>query len=427
MVSAAQALTIVLARPENEADPKLAAKLRDLIGKLRDERDELGKELEAKFPAYADLVGPPPATIVDVQQKLHAGEALLATYVGMHRSYAWAVSKSGPSMVTAIDADRAGLTKLTGELRLSLEPGATTIEEIPAFDLVAARRLYDLFLMPLAAAWKSSSSLIVVPHGPLGQIPFALLPTGKHTPSASSGIPFENYKDTPWLLNTHAITHLPTVASLGTLRSAPMPSGDRRAFAGFGDPWFSKRQATAAQKSSTKLVAYRSRGAPVGLRGRPASDAANTALLSALPRLPDTAAEVLSLAKIMNADVKRDVFLGKSASEELVRSTKLSDRRVIIFATHGLVPGDLNGLAEPALALSAPEVTGGKADGLLTLSEILSLNLDADWVVLSACNTGSASGAGAEAVSGLGRAFPMQGRGRCSSVTGPLKRRAPEN
>jgi CHAT domain-containing protein len=232
-----------------------------------------------------------------------------------------------------------------------------------------------------------------------------LLPTGTHTSGGASDLPFENYKDVPWLIRTHAITHLPTVASLGTLRTAPAPSGDRLAFAGFGDPWFSKQQAKQAQKAATELATYRSRAAPVGLRGRAESDAADTALLSALPRLPDTAAEVMNLAKTMNADIKRDVFLGKKASEEKVRSSKLSDRRVVVFATHGLVPGDLNGLVESALALSAPEVTGGKADGLLTLSEILSLNLDADWVVLSACNTGSASGAGAEAVSGLGRAF----------------------
>lgn len=76
------------------------------------------------------------------------------------------------------------------------------------------------------------------------------------------------------------------------------------------------------------------------------------------------------------------------------------------FATHGLVPGDLNGLTQPALALSAPEVTHDpNNDGLLTMGEILGLKLNADWVVLSACNTGSGSGAGAEAVSGLGRAF----------------------
>jgi CHAT domain-containing protein len=83
----------------------------------------------------------------------------------------------------------------------------------------------------------------------------------------------------------------------------------------------------------------------------------------------------------------------------------LSGFKVLAFATHGLVPGELNGLTQPALALSAPAVSGAEGDGLLTMEEILSLKLDADWVVLSACNTGAASGAGAEAASGLGRAF----------------------
>ena len=83
----------------------------------------------------------------------------------------------------------------------------------------------------------------------------------------------------------------------------------------------------------------------------------------------------------------------------------LSGYKVLAFATHGLVPGDLNGLTQPALALSSPKVAGGTDDGLLTMGEILGLKLNADWVVLSACNTGSGQGAGAEAVSGLGRAF----------------------
>ena len=76
-----------------------------------------------------------------------------------------------------------------------------------------------------------------------------------------------------------------------------------------------------------------------------------------------------------------------------------------MFATHGLIPGDLNGLSQPALALSAPNVADVDGDGLLTMDEILELKLDADWVVLSACNTAAGDGAGAEAVSGLGRAF----------------------
>ena len=83
----------------------------------------------------------------------------------------------------------------------------------------------------------------------------------------------------------------------------------------------------------------------------------------------------------------------------------LSDRRVVAFASHALVPYDLDGLDQPAIALSAPSVTGDEDDGLLTMAEILDLKLNADWVVLSACNTGAAQGAGAEAISGLGRAF----------------------
>jgi len=78
---------------------------------------------------------------------------------------------------------------------------------------------------------------------------------------------------------------------------------------------------------------------------------------------------------------------------------------VIAFATHALVPGDLDGLDQPALALSSPAITGDKGDGLLTTDEILKMKLNADWVVLSACNTGAAEGKGSEAVSGLGKAF----------------------
>ncbi len=83
----------------------------------------------------------------------------------------------------------------------------------------------------------------------------------------------------------------------------------------------------------------------------------------------------------------------------------LSGIKIVAFATHGLVPGELNGLTQPALALSSPTVTGEDNDGLLTMEEILGLKLDADWVILSACNTGVGAGAGAEAASGLGRAF----------------------
>src|SRR5262249_14191767 len=112
-----------------------------------------------------------------------------------------------------------------------------------------------------------------------------------------------------------------------------------------------------------------------------------------------------SVALALHADMASAVFLGEQANEKTVKTMNLANRKVIMFATHGLVPGDLNGLTQPALALSAPAVSKSEGDGLFTIEEILGLKLDADWVVLSACNTASGAGAGAEAVSGLGRAF----------------------
>ncbi len=131
----------------------------------------------------------------------------------------------------------------------------------------------------------------------------------------------------------------------------------------------------------------------------------DSADLAQLPRLPDTADELISVAKSLQVDPAKVLYLGKDANERKVKDTDLSRFRIVAFATHGLVPGDLNGLSQPALALSAPSVADVDGDGLLTMEEILALKLDSDWVVLSACNTGTGAGAGAEAVSGLGRAF----------------------
>jgi len=111
----------------------------------------------------------------------------------------------------------------------------------------------------------------------------------------------------------------------------------------------------------------------------------------------------------VGADPVKDVLLGVQATETTVKTMDLTDRRIIAFATHALVPGDLDGLEQPALALTSPLVTGESGDGLLTMEEVFRLKLNADWIVLSACNTGAAEGAGSEAVSGLGRAFFFAG------------------
>ena len=127
-------------------------------------------------------------------------------------------------------------------------------------------------------------------------------------------------------------------------------------------------------------------------------------LAQALPSLPDTADEVAAIADKLGAP-RSDLHLQKDASETAVKHAALADYRVVYFATHGLLAGDLKGLGEPALALTIPAVASDVDDGLLTASEVAQLRLNADWVVLSACNTAAGEKPGAEALSGLARAF----------------------
>src|SRR5204862_3011393 len=110
---------------------------------------------------------------------------------------------------------------------------------------------------------------------------------------------------------------------------------------------------------------------------------------------------------------RQEILLGARATESAIKALSaagtLKTYRVIHFATHGLLAGDTENLgriaAEPALLLTPPEIPSEEDDGLLTAPEIARLELAADWVILSACNTAAGDADGAEALSGLGRAF----------------------
>jgi CHAT domain-containing protein len=124
-----------------------------------------------------------------------------------------------------------------------------------------------------------------------------------------------------------------------------------------------------------------------------------------LPALPETAGELQAVAKALGASPQDDVKLGTAATVTSVNQLPLDQYRVVDFATHGLVAGEVNGLSEPALVLTLPDRPTGDDDGLLTASRVAKLKLDADWAVLSACNTAAGDKPGAEGLSGLARAF----------------------
>jgi len=396
--------------PKDQVNGNDIYELRKQLAALNDAKRALVDETNSRFPIYAKLMNPPPPTVDSLQKNLQPGEAALITHSARDRTYVWAVPKTGQVAFASVDMGREALKKVVDQLRLALAPReVSSLGDIPDFDVKEAHGLYKQLLEPVQRGWKDAKNLLVVAHGPLGHLPFSLLVKEPVRLPAAGDLLFANYRDVPWLAKSHAVTMLPSVESLETLRDTQMASSERKPFVGFGDPYFNALQAEEGDKEDTIQVAslMGTRGIPqFKLRSAPNTRAADSATLSLLPRLPDTRPEIMAIAEVTGADLTQDVFLGRDASEQNAKTKDLSQYKVISFATHGLIPGDLNGLNQPALALSSPEVTGEKEnDGLLTMGEVLGLKLNADWVVLSACNTASGEGQGAEAVSGIGRAF----------------------
>lgn len=403
-------LNNVLSLPSSERDEKGVLAINASINALRTERTKARQEINQKFPAYADLVSPKPPSVAEIRALLADGEAMLSFYFGQSGSFVWAVPKTGAVAFAQIKATSGDIESKVRKLREALEPQAAMISDIPPFDLALAHELYGLLLQPVESGWKASKNLVVVTNGALGLLPLSLLPTAPASVKPDDDPLFADYRNVPWLARTHAVTTVPSAAALRTLRQLPPGKPDRGELVAFGDPLFSTEQQAEAEADAAKVrVAELSnntmRGVPLKRRSSPKLEGVDSAEIAQLPRLPDTSEELKSIALALQADPSKVLHLGKDATEGTVKTMNLSGFKVLAFATHGLVPGELNGLTQPALALSSPAVTGEEGDGLLTMEEILGLKLDADWVVLSACNTGTGAGAGAEAASGLGRAF----------------------
>jgi CHAT domain-containing protein len=261
--------------------------------------------------------------------------------------------------------------------------------------------------------------LLVVASGALTALPFQVLVTEK----PASAIPANSaaYANAAWLAKRHAITVLPSVASIKALRQFAKASKATQPFIGFGNPLLTgpngmdrrawDRHSCGAPSVTVKVASRRVRS---GIPKFSRNGLANVEEVRAQHPLPETADELCAVANSTGVG-ERGVFLGEKATEANIKALSangaLASARVVHFATHGLLAGETKELAasraEPSLILTPPERPTEEDDGLLTASEIAQLKLDADWVVLSACNTASAESdkLGAEALSGLARAF----------------------
>jgi len=411
------ALNHILARlasvPQQDRLDQVIADMRAEIERLRKEHAALRADLRARFPGYAELIDPRPASLADVRKALAPGESLVSIYVGETRSYVWTIGSGARAAFRVVPWKRDEIERDVRELRRALDLEDSGPGRLRAFDLARAHRLYHAFFEPDEALWKDAQVLKIVPHGALAQLPAGLLVTAAPTNPAEA-----SYRDVPWLIRKVAIAQVPSANALIALRRAPVSAPRRQPFIGFGDPVFSagsisgapavvrSLQVRKAADATQARIESAIRGGRSGLQTISWAAPGLSGAFALLSALPDTSEELKDIALALKADPARDVFVNRQATEQNLKRIGLDGRRVVAFATHGIAPGELTGLDQPALVLSNPAIVGdADNDGFLTMEEVLGLKLDADWVVLSACNTASADGRGAEAVSGLGRAF----------------------
>jgi CHAT domain-containing protein len=468
-------LTWARSQPPEKRNAHVDQRIQDDIALIDKRLAEIDEELRKSFPQFASLSSPEGLTIAEVQAWLQRDEALLLVldtrelepYLDtpaakpMPETFLWVVTKTemrwarialGTRALGAhVAALRCGLdhtlwqapaSARSCEMALSTRPrteaittaGVSRKVQVLPFDLARAHELYAGLLGPVEDLIKDKQ-LLVVPSGPLTSLPLNVLIT--QAPDGDGVL--ADYRRAAWLGARQATTVLPSVASLKALREIAKTSHAIKPYFGVGNPlldgpqddptWADhyKREAQAARERQRCATANPLRLASTSGRPPPAFSTlfrgrqADIEHVRHLAPLPETADELCEVGRRLGAP-ETEILLGDRASEgalkELSEQGRLADYAILHFATHGALTGQVLGAAEPGLILTPPAAGTSdpraleRDDGYLSASEIAGLKLDADWVILSACNTAGPStgsrdesGENAEALSGLARAF----------------------
>ncbi len=395
----------------------------------------IDERMKQDFPDYAAIAQPEPLSIKETQKLLGNDEALVLfldtpkTQPTPEETFVWVVTKTESRWVrstlgtAALTAVRCGLdasawakgthcTKLLGAGFTKVDANAG--KPLP-FDHTRAHALYKALFGQVGDLTKGKH-LLIVPSGPLTQLPFQVLVT--ELPANAK------HKSAAWFARSRAVTILPAGSSLKALRRTSQPSHGTKLLIGFGNPLldgpqndpqygaYYKKRAKRARDNQQCHSTFQRVAVFFGWRGVTPLETrerlVNTATIRVQTPLPETAQELCAVARDLKVDA-HELRLGERATEHEVKrlsaSGQLAQYRIVHFATHGALAGELKGSSEPGLLLTPPTKASEDDDGYLSAGEIAGLKLDADWVILSACNTAAGDAESAQALSGLARAF----------------------
>ena len=372
--------------------------------------DAIDARLQAEFPDYFALIRPEALAVAEAQALLGPDEAILLVVPGTFGTHVMAVTHDAirwqRAEWTAEDIGKA-VNRLRWDVGASVAVSEAQaaewedeyVEGMPfSYDRATAYALYRQIVAPIAETLEGKRELFVAAGGALAGLPFSILVTEEPQGADNDA---EALRGTRWFADAHALTHIPSIQSLQLLRQVSA-RGDgaptHGAFVGFGNPVLSGRSMQRGGRGFTAPGAeavFSRRQARSGLR------MADVGALRNLAQLPGTQRELQNIRRALDAP-EDTIYLAERATESAVRAADLSGVRILAFATHGLTGLEMTNLVEPGLVFTPPPTASEEDDGYLSASEVSTLRLDADWVILSACNTATGDGSG---LSSLARAF----------------------
>ena len=376
-----------------------AADLQKQLANAKSDFQDFVRMLDSKYPDYAALKYPQAITLADIP--IRAGETLVEFKMTDTATFVWIIrsdAANGNSLISfyKVPEQRAWFDSQISKLRDAFNSG-----QPEGYDPAVSEELFGkLFPGKQAEAILESHRLIFVPDDVLDLLPFELL-----SPHAAQN---------QYVLLSVPTVYFPSAEALRIGRTARRSEHWQNAFLGVGDPITSPsdpRYSLVTALSSNQSGTPRQIPATVPQSAPDQLDKLKARGFEFDP-IPGTAKEIESIASLFSeSHESTDILLDVKATRKDLLDLDLSKFRYIHFATHGILPVDA-GVREPSLVLSYDGNTTDQM--LLPISTIMRLNIDADSVVLSACNTGSGQVTRAEGVMSLGRAFMTAG---ASSVT----------
>ena len=358
----------------------------------------LEKKIKAKIPSYFKKIKPTGASLKQIQKKLSESQALIEYFFFEDKFYILIIKKDNHKILK-INNTLEDLEKSAQKLKLSISINDQGYLE--KFNTLEGYKIYEAIFAPIENYISKQSEIIVIPNKFLKSIPLHLLPTTKTEKCMDCS-------NVEWLMNKYDFAYLPNAEFFTLQKNKKIDLANliiktnKPIFLGIGNPNLKISKEINTQKLTKridKLSKILSRGSYIR----------ETNMIKDIYGLVEGSQEELETIQEYLKPSKSKLLLWDDANENNIKNMNLKDFKIIHFATHGELAGAIKGQNEPFLVLSPPNIGTNENDGILSMSEIMNLENNAELVILSACNTAAGNIKQSEGFSGLARAFLFSG------------------